>query len=417
MKSVSSRLVSVVLNVSILSTIFGTTSLAQANITVTNLADSGPGSLRQAIADAAPGETVKFAVTGTITLTTGQLVVDKPLTIIGPGSKHLKISGNNACRVFHTRSFPVTISALTITDGRAFNYGYPDSNVGGGIYNIGDLVLTDCIITNCTCTNYGSGIFTMDHSLTMSGCAVIGNSGGGGALWIDTNGAANSVNCTFSGNSCYGVYNYQGYVVLKNCTITSNSGGISQEAVSLTIQNTICADNFGWDCLAVAIAPIVSNDYNLIGTSHGFPITGATQHNIYGHPPLLGPLADLGGPTPTHALRFDSPALDAGSSSGLSTDQRGFSRPIDSPDVANAEGGDGSDIGAYEVNPLTQMAIFTAIEVEFGTTLGRTYRVESSTDMVTWTQVEAGIVGTGGPLTRLYTTRAIPKRFFQAVQE
>ena len=162
---------------------------------------------------------------------------------------------------------------------------------------------------------------------------------------------------------------------------------------------------------------LVSQDYNLIQDISGCTITGTTTHNIYGQDPKLGPLADNGGPTLTHALRFDSPAVDSGKSGGLSTDQRGFTRPIDSPDVVNAEGGDGNDIGAYEINPSTQMSIYTAVEVEFGTTLGHTYRVESSTDMVTWNQVEAGIVGTGGPVTRLYTTRAVPKRFFQAVQE
>lgn len=146
-------------------------------------------------------------------------------------------------------------------------------------------------------------------------------------------------------------------------------------------------------------------------------MVGITTHNIYGQDPKLGPLADLGGPTPTHALRFDSPALDAGSSGDLAKDQRGFTRPIDSPAIANVQGGDGSDIGAYELNPSPQMSIYTAVEVEFGTTLGRTYRVESSTDMATWSQVEAGIVGTGGSVTRIYTIRAIPKRFFQAVQD
>ena len=50
-------------------------------------------------------------------------------------------------------------------------------------------------------------------------------------------------------------------------------------------------------------------------------------------------------------LRFDSPAIDAGHSGGLTTDQRGLPRPIDDPNTPNAEGGDGSDIGAYEGDP------------------------------------------------------------------
>ena len=57
---------------------------AAAIITVTNSNDNGPGSLRQAIIDAAPGDTINFDVTGTISLTTGELLINKSLTIIGP---------------------------------------------------------------------------------------------------------------------------------------------------------------------------------------------------------------------------------------------------------------------------------------------------------------------------------------------
>ena len=63
-------------------------------ITVTNTNDSGPGSLRQALADAIDGDTVTFAVTGTITLTSGGLVIDKDVTISGPGADQLSIDGN-----------------------------------------------------------------------------------------------------------------------------------------------------------------------------------------------------------------------------------------------------------------------------------------------------------------------------------
>ena len=71
-------------------------------ITVTNTADSGPGSLRDAIATAAPGDTINFSVQTPvpITLTSGELLINKNLTISGPGASSLAISGNNASRVF-----------------------------------------------------------------------------------------------------------------------------------------------------------------------------------------------------------------------------------------------------------------------------------------------------------------------------
>src|SRR5207344_965453 len=68
-------------------------STQAATITVTNTNESGAGSLRQAIADANDGDTIRFGVTGTITLSTGELLVDKSVNISGPGSDNLTVAG------------------------------------------------------------------------------------------------------------------------------------------------------------------------------------------------------------------------------------------------------------------------------------------------------------------------------------
>src|SRR5437660_3141636 len=101
---------------------------AQITIIVTSTADSGAGTLRAALASAANGDTIDASgVTGTILLTSGELLVTNSVTILGPGPANLAVNGNAASRVFHIApSNTATIASLTITNGRA--------DAGGGIY-------------------------------------------------------------------------------------------------------------------------------------------------------------------------------------------------------------------------------------------------------------------------------------------
>src|SRR6266481_436765 len=94
-------------------------------ITVTNTNDSGPGSLRQALAAANDGDTITFAVTGAIGLTSGELVINKNITISGPGANLLAVSrAANAApfRIFHVMlGHTVIIEGLTISNGSVLN--------------------------------------------------------------------------------------------------------------------------------------------------------------------------------------------------------------------------------------------------------------------------------------------------------
>src|SRR3954464_4635900 len=100
-------------------------SVHAATITVTNTNDSGPGSLRQALANANNGDTINFAVTGTITLTSAELVIGKNVTIAGPGANQLAINASQEWEpqaIFHVVSGKaVTISGLTIAVGGILN--------------------------------------------------------------------------------------------------------------------------------------------------------------------------------------------------------------------------------------------------------------------------------------------------------
>ncbi len=128
------------------------------------------------------------------------------------------------------------------------------------------------------------------------------------------------------------------------------------------------------------------------------------------------------GPTPTHALRFDSPALDAGHCGGLTTDQRGLPRPIDDPSTLNAEGGDGSDIGAYEADPNLRITGIGKTEadiwINFNSIWGRSYAVEATDELptVTWNVLTNNVAGTGGRFQAVDVGGAsVPKRFYRAV--
>ncbi|MGC2353156.1 MAG: right-handed parallel beta-helix repeat-containing protein, partial [Candidatus Udaeobacter sp.] len=221
-----------------------------ATITVTNTNDSGPGSLRQALAVANDGDMISFAVTGTITLTSGGLVIDKSVTISGPGADRLSINGNHAAlqSVFSTvPDKTVTISGLTITNG------------GGGIYNDhGALTVSNCVVNG----NSEGGIFNDHGTSTVSNCVVSGNLLGG--LSNDASHGPNEhtfdgvtmtiTNSIVSDNSGTGVSN-TGTVTILNSTLSGNSadlggggGGISNGSFKtpgslVTISNSTISGN------------------------------------------------------------------------------------------------------------------------------------------------------------------------------
>jgi hypothetical protein len=184
---------------------------ALSTLTVLNNSDQGPGSLRAVLAAASNGDQIVFdpALNGqTITLTSGELLLNKDLTITGPGAGLLTISGNHASRVFDVAGgTTVSLSGLTISNGRATNQGQGYS-YGGGIYNAGTLTVSDSTLSGneVTFVGAGGGIYNAG-TLTVSNSALASNGihlphsvaaerGGG----IDNMGTLTVSNSTFSGN-------------------------------------------------------------------------------------------------------------------------------------------------------------------------------------------------------------------------
>src|SRR5207249_1651027 len=117
---------------------------------VVNLNDSGAGSLRDAIAASSAGDIVTFSngLAGTITLTSGTLLIDRDLTILGPGAKIITLSGNNAFEVFQITSGAVNISGLSIT--RAASTAIDNQS--------GTLLLSNCnLASNSTPSSVSGG--------------------------------------------------------------------------------------------------------------------------------------------------------------------------------------------------------------------------------------------------------------------
>ena len=288
------------------------------------------------------------------------------MIITGPGANVLTVRRSSAnftpnFRIFNITSGTVTISGLTIANG--FLFGGTD---GGGISNSGTLTFTACAIsgnsagTSSTNSGRGGGIASTG-TLSITNSTISGNSaahGGGGIA--NVGGTATLINCTVSGNFSSiqpggGIDNMVGSLALTNCTISANwkGGGVLNDSGSVNVRNTIIAKNT--DNASDVLGNIASQGYNLVGVADGATMTPVTGDQIgtAASPldPILGPLQDNGGPTFTHALLGGSTARDKGNSTGSNMDQRGFARPVDNPFIRNASGSDGSDIGAFEVQP------------------------------------------------------------------
>jgi uncharacterized repeat protein (TIGR01451 family) len=364
--------------------VLGIAPAAQAaDFTVTNLSDGaapGPsGSLRKAVSDAnanSGADRILFdsSLTGNVSLTSGSLPITEALEVQGPGADKLGIDGYfSNTRIFYVNPTvagdPVTISGLSMS------YGHTTGS-GGAIVNVdAKLSVEDSFLyANSSSFSgigggaiedsgaYASGSQTTIRNTTITGNAASNGSGGGVGGFMQI---GNVINSTIAGNYAHvyggGLFSNDNGADFQNSTIAGNysygsGGGVANGTGGphTSFLNSIVGDNTaeasGADLLG---SDPFDADFSLIENAGGITLNSTvTGSNILASDPRLPnyPVFN-GGPTPTLLPDFDSPVIDQGKAAGgVTTDQRGFTRPFDLPSFSNsaATGADGADMGAVE---------------------------------------------------------------------
>lgn len=323
-------------------------------VVVTTNNDSGAGSLRQAVLDAVDGDEIIFdpaLFDSTITFTSS-IFIDQDIQITGLDDNVITLDGNNTSRFFSIADGAnVEISNLTMMNGNA---------VPGGAINItgSNLTLTNCLLIGNTTTSNGGAINNGTSTVSIINSTLSNNSAANFGGAINNPGGSMLIirNSTLSNNSSDNdggaITNLGGILDIANSLVLNNTadncgGGIGNIGTIINVQNTIVAGNVGLGngalppaddfCNLGAVTDVTSAGGNLIGqvsATDGTIGVFNQPNDQTGTPanrldPLVGPLADNGGPTLTHLLLEGSPAIDAGLNINLAvTDQRGLTRLV-----------------------------------------------------------------------------------------
>jgi uncharacterized repeat protein (TIGR01451 family) len=251
-------------------------------------------------------------------------------------------------------------STLTIRNSRIANNSAATEGGGLSIVQAANVTISNTTIEENTSGGLGGGVFNVGN-LTITASTISGNNAGssGGGFYNSVGGNMTVVQSTISGNDAAflgaSAFHSNDKLALRSTTVTRNAAGefatIFITASVATFANSIVAGNGnGFDCTVFSGGVITSLGHNLTTASSGCQFTAASDVQVAAGQAftevLETDLEDNGGPTKTHALLDHGRAVDAGYCPGETTDQRGFTRPVDDAIRPNAL--DACDIGAYE---------------------------------------------------------------------
>lgn len=381
--------------------LFGLTTKATI-IPISSLADSGPGTLRQAMADANPGDTLQFTQAGVVRLDSQIWVMDT-VTVLGLGAGQSEINGQDSTRLFEVEDGgALFLHDLTLADGNASSDFNPSLALGGAIRARGGVSATRCHFTRnrgiAGGALYLEGVNGFIFTANFTDCTFSQNRANlpfnpeeilnlGGAIYVDSRSGGDvdivAINCTFSRNSAGkdggamfllhfpgGNANFRGI----HCTITDNqagngTGGVeNSQADALFLSHCILAGNQGLSTREDVYGAISSLGYNLIG--NGFLNYTPRATDSLTDDPGLGPLSLHLSPLPTHVPLCNSPARDAGAPDDtLLIDQRGYARQGK------------SDLGAHERVDSLDLEVLYLVD-EGGNTLREVIKLACEGDTV-----------------------------------
>ncbi|MEA3353938.1 MAG: LamG-like jellyroll fold domain-containing protein, partial [Campylobacterota bacterium] len=312
-------------------------NLHAANHTVTITADSGAGSLRQAVTDAASGDTIIFdnSIDGqSITFGSEIALSSKDLIIDASGAGSIVFDGNSATRILNITNSSLAFNNIVFQNGS-------NTSDGGAIYasNTGqDINITNCHFLNNSSTENGGAIVFQGsgYNVNITSSSFVGNSTvtKGGALGGWPTATINIQNSTFYNNASTnlsGALHVEGSTYnIENSTFVNNrapNGGINNQSGTISILNSaFYDDNVSYTIIEGAVT---SQGYNFISNTTGATITPIPGDEFYtdATDPLLGTFTqDSDSITWAYPLISGSPLIDSGECT-LSTDQFGTSRP------------------------------------------------------------------------------------------